>query len=410
MRICARLAVSLLLISTPAAASSQLSGTFHFAKDRHLLGEPLYLMFEVANNGTKPVRIREANPLTCGGYLFNISGEKRADGTCDGLHGYSCMVWSVLLAPGQKTTQKILLNYFYEFPHPGIYRIQAQRALSWWPAALGAYGQAGEQEKFDVELEIDITPPSPAELRAAFRPYVRALRSENRLEKTQAAEAIAYTAPPFLEDTMLKRLGTDDDQSVLLFLRNVNNSKARLILSDLVRFNANEPPPRAELKVEDKSWKGDFAIEYLGEMGDQSYLPLLLKTTQEAPLESQTRIFGTSAVARLGREQAIPFLTSEIQASTIGQRIQGALALSLTASRVAVPLLIDLLQSPQLDVRQVAENSLEMLTHRAALLEGNVSGLQPEPLHNEWRDWWVVNGDSARIYGPDECGEKVLID
>jgi hypothetical protein len=107
-------------------------------------------------------------------------------------------------------------------------------------------------------------------------------------------------------------------------------------------------------------------------MGDRTYIPLLRKATQQAPLNTQARIYGTWAVGKLGDQDAIPFLVSEINASTKAQRGQGAVAISLTASRDALPILLDLLQSPDEDDRQVAEVSLETLTHRTATSE-NVS-------------------------------------
>jgi hypothetical protein len=160
--------------------------------------------------------IQIANALSpCAGYLFQIDGEKRADGTCDGLPGYYCGSGTLQLAPGAKTTQRVLLNYYYEFPHAGPHHIHAKRTVTWWPAAHDFFGEHREQEVFDEDVELDLKPANAVELRAVVSPYLGALASGDSQTREEAMQAILFLAPPFVEDTLLKMLDSEDWGSAL---------------------------------------------------------------------------------------------------------------------------------------------------------------------------------------------------
>jgi HEAT repeat protein len=189
----------------------------------------------------------------------------------------------------------------------------------------------------------------------------------------------------------------------------LNTSRAREGLARIIQWGVLIAPDADDLEKAERSSEPRAALKYLGEMGDRTYFPLLGKATQQAPLNTQARICGTWAVGKLGDQDAIPFLVSEINASTKAQRKQGAVAISLSASRDAVPILLVLLQSPDEDDRQVAEVSLETLTHRTATSE-NVSNVDPAWLYKAWQTWWASNSAAAPIYAPDACGEKLCID
>lgn len=106
---------------------------------------------------------------------------------------------------------------------------------------------------------------------------------------------------------------------------------------------------------------------------------------------------------------ALPFFASEINASNESQRIQRVFGMSLTASREAVPILMDLLQSSDEEIRQVAKISLERLTHRAATSDA-VFSLDRAWLHETWQARWTSDSAAALIHAYNECGEKLRID
>jgi hypothetical protein len=405
-----RFLILFFFLAAPVYATSPLVGRFHLAEGPYVVGGPVFVVFDLANNGAQPLRIQIANALSpCAGYLFQIDGEKRADGTCDGLPGYSCGAGTIELAPGAKTTQRVLLNYYYALPRPGPYRIHAKRTVTWWPAAHDLFGEHREQEIFEDIVAVDLIPANTAELRAVFSPYLGALTSENIQTRKEAMQPILYLAPPFLEDTLLNMLDSEEWGNALVGLRHLNTPRAREALAKIVEFGVPIAPDADDLETVERSDEPSAAMKYLGEMGDPGYFPLLLKATQQAPVGTQTRVYGTEAVAMLGGSDALPFLASEINASTESQRIQGVFGMSLTASRDAVPILIDLLQSSDEEIRQAAEISLERLTHRAATSD-EVPSLGPAWLHKTWQAWWTCNSAAAAIYAPHECGETLRID
>jgi hypothetical protein len=389
----------------PCFASASLSGTFRVAQQRNLVGAPLYLLFELKNTGDQAVWVNDTNPiLPCAGYVFTIDGEKRADGTCDGRPGYSCPLGTGLLKPGRTLTQRVLLNYYYHFPHAGTYVIHAERGFRWWAGA-----RMKNQQNFEDlrdTLTVTLLPATDAELHAAFRPYVEAANSKETLEKEQAREAIAYLAPPFLETEMIKFLDEGDRGNGMLGLRNLDTSSARERLAQILKTAV--PTDASNSQRDDILYGRDAAVRYLSAMHDESYFQLVLTTIQNSPPDSPLRTGGIYEIGRFG-ENAIPFLSSEIDAQTENRQIAASIGLSFTASAKAVPILIAEFNSPYESVRQVAENSLETLTHRKAVDEHVVTDVAPQLLHNRWQTWWSLNGDTAQIFGAEDCGEIVSI-
>jgi hypothetical protein len=70
-----------------------------------------------------------------------------------------------------------------------------------------------------------------------------------------------------------------------------------------------------------------------------------------------------------------------------------------------VPLLIETLKDGNADFRKLAENGLTGLTHRRVSAEGDA----PSEQAGKWAAWWGAEGSSAKVYGPRECGEVVVV-
>lgn len=81
-------------------------------------------------------------------------------------------------------------------------------------------------------------------------------------------------------------------------------------------------------------------------MGDPSYLPLLRKATREHPHDNESVNEARLSIAKLGHAQLIPFPASVIRSSHQDDHGYATIALSFTASRDAVPILIDWLPGP----------------------------------------------------------------
>jgi len=151
------------------------------------------------------------------------------------------------------------------------------------------------------------------------------------------------------------------------------------------------------------SYEKEQAIKYLSEMGDKTYFPLLLDEARKHE-PNQARDC-TLAAAQLGGEDAMPYVSSLLAGSDPFSRANGVMALPQTGSRHAVPLLIELLRSPDLSVGRLASIGLIHLTHRSPFSAGQWFSDAPSNEYSHWMRWWMRERDRATIYGPDQCGK-----
>ena len=133
-----------------------------------------------------------------------------------------------------------------------------------------------------------------------------------------------------------------------------------------------------------------------------------MESSSRTPHDNESVDEALLRIAKLGHAQLIPFLASVIHWSYQGDRGYATIALSFTASREAVPILIDLLPGPDTELHDVAEYGLETLTHHGPprRLEERVASDYP-PLQHRWRHWWGVHGATASIYEDQQCGETL---
>jgi hypothetical protein len=357
-----RLAVLLLFLNAPLFASSPLVGHFRPADTPQLVGGPVFIIFEVVNTGKQHVKFYSANPLNpCAGYRFEIGGEYRADGTCDGWKSFSCVPSTVDLPPGGKDSQKVLLNFFYDLPHAGPYRVHSERGVTWW---AGSRDDERQVQTFEGDVELNLEPADPAAIRAVLKPYVKGLASTDHEARLEALQALEYPAQASLESTFVGMLSSKDWVEGLTALRRLNSPRAREVLARIAEFGVPNKPGANDSEKDEHATEQYLAVGYLGEMGDPTYLPLLLQIAQEAPRESQNRLYATWGIGDLGGPDAISFLVSELKGPDKGWHIAAASSLASTASRDAVPVLIDLLESPDAKLRETAENGLETHSSR----------------------------------------------
>jgi HEAT repeat protein len=105
---------------------------------------------------------------------------------------------------------------------------------------------------------------------------------------------------------------------------------------------------------------------------------------------------------RICKDRAVPVLArllSNANAPIVGNL---AAALENTLSRDAIPPLIGLLTNSDKSVRAQAEESLATLTHRKSQY-GTATAESSDKSRIEWSSWWTANGDTASVYGPDQC-------
>jgi hypothetical protein len=327
-------------LSFPALADSQLDGRFYLSKEEYSAGEPVFLVFEVKNKGTRPVTIKTADPLSvCGGYKLEVEGAKDQEFGCDDVV-VSCASSSEVLNPGGRHIDRILLNESYDLRRPGTYLLRVSHELPYGPgdADLTMLYPEGTQETFTAQLQIVLETSQRSELNHEFQKDLLNLQSDDPRGRLEAAEVIANLAPPFLEGTILRML---DSRELRYFavrgLRNLGTPDAHQALASFVK---NTPPTQVAGAYQD-------AIRYLGEIGDRNDLIVLLKVAHANPPDSYSRELAMESAGKVGGDDDIPLLASELKDSSIDMRQSAVRALYLTSSRNAVSVLIELLRSPE---------------------------------------------------------------
>lgn len=383
--------------SVPAIAF-QLDGHFYLSKKTYSAGEPIYLIFEVDNKGADPIMIKTADPLSfCGGYEIEVPGVRGQEASgCYGGRAGSCTFSDTILHPGERHTDRILLNNAYDLRQSGRYSLDVTHELPYGPAdgELSVLNQ-GTHETFDAKLEIVIESSSDSKLKPQFQKYVQNLQSTDVSVRTEAAQVIADLAPPFLEGTILQMLRSPELRYFAVRgLRNLGTASAH---RDLADFLKNSPP-------DDSSGAYQDAIRYLGEIGDRSDLAVLLEVAHSNPPDSNSREVAMESAGRVGGDDAVPFLVAELQGPSIDVKQSAIRALYLTASRKAVPILIGLLRSPEERISGTAEFGLRVLTHRSVgERPGQATG--DSSTDRVWLRWWTLHGKTAEIFRDDQCAE-----
>jgi HEAT repeat protein len=391
---------ALLVFLLASPASAQLQGRLYFDKDQYLTGEPIYLHFDLKNNGTDPVQVATGNSYSCGGYQIEISSDPSPDtSSCAPLGiGGSCIIGGWIIGPGETRQDKVLLNYEHDLSKAGTYKIRASRTLRYGPPGAGrTISTSGLQIKTEAQLDIRVDDGSTESLQAIFQPYVADLHSKDEERQREAARAIGSLAPSFLEETILSMVDSPGTLPfALIGLRHLNTPRSREILAGFVQGTIGYSNEKEQ------------AVKYLSEMEDKKYFPLLL-TEAKSHEPDQARDY-VLAAAQLGGEDAMPYVSFLLTDQSAFSRANGVMALPKTGSRRAVSLLIELLRNPNVDVGRLASIGLIQLTHRSPFGAGRWFSDSPSNEYQRWIGWWTLRGDGMPIYGPSECGEIVALE
>jgi hypothetical protein len=375
-----------ILLCCSCGAFGQLNGRLYLDKESYAPGEPVFLRFEVKNEGQTAQNIIQADPYSfCSGYTVNVSGDPGAQTSCAG-YGMagSCLSSSKPLAPGQKYSERILLNYNHQIRTPGEYDVDASRSLTDGKNFTSPILEV----KVHLHFRIEQGGESPS---AELQPWVNQLHSKDILEKVEAARVLASLAPASLQDVLL---GFADDRDLRpwapLALSRLHTERSLAALEELVR--TGEPGSSEHLQ----------SAEFLAQTGDIKWFPLLAEVARK---KGQISNYVTDA-AQVGGEKALPLLLELLQSPDKEfTQLNAAMAMGDTGSRDAVPILLNLLKNPNPDLSDRAVYSLRQVTHRSY---GN--GHETVSARDQfatWLQWWNREGSSARIYKARECGDFV---
>jgi len=384
-----RLILATLLISSAANASAQLSGRFYLDKSTFAAGEPVFLYFEVTNDGTEPVNIFQADPYSfCSGYQVKLHSGSESNTSCSpyGVAG-SCLSSDTLLPAGKKYVQRLLLNFEHDLNSPGEYSVEVSRALPSASAKLEYY--EAPKDTLEVRDTLHFAVDSNATLESkTLQPWVEQLQSRDASKRREAARTLAGIAPPQLDDTLLTFADVAEfRQFAPLAFHRLNTSRSIAALASLVK------------QAQPGSNEHSESAQYLAASGDQQWFPLL----QEVAMENAQNSIYPDYAATLGGEKMLPTLISLMNCSDRQcARVSAVTAMGFTGSRAAVPILIELLKNPDPDVADRTRYALRLLTHRSVSKENADS---PQSEYPAWSRWWALEGPSAPIYKASDCGE-----
>jgi HEAT repeat protein len=143
------------------------------------------------------------------------------------------------------------------------------------------------------------------------------------------------------------------------------------------------------------------AIGALAQTRDLAVLPVLKRIAGSGV--QGDRDFALWNMGQFGKA-AVPFLASTLRQKDLNTQIAAIRGLGASATRSAVPILIELLRSSERQLVIEARVNLAQLTHFS--IDGNP--YPQTPPRNEWRrwhDWWVSHQANAEIFDTNNCSQ-----
>jgi hypothetical protein len=330
-------------ISCAAIGTAQIDGQFYLEKASFAKGEPVFLYFKITNTGSRAENVYQASPDSfCSGYDITITGPNPKHDSCEpwGIAG-SCLSSNRLLKPGEKQVELLLLNFDHEIDAPGDYRIEAIRRLP----SKDRKQQFEFRETLYFHLDEEVLPAQ------SLQPWIDQLKSNDFMTRIEAAKVLASLAPRSLEDVIIAFAADPQFRGFApLALHGLNTSRSMAAMAELLRTSQ---PGSSESMDSDR---------YLAQSGDEQWFPLL----RDIALKNGANLPYVANAAELGADNMVPSLLSLLSSPDRQFTVINAVsALGYTASRSAIPVLIDLLNWDR-DIADRAAGSLQELTHRKA--------------------------------------------
>ncbi len=377
------------LIFWTAFAAGQVSGQFYMEKSTFAPGEPVFLYFEVTNDGSKSVNLQQADPYSfCSGYQISVSTDPGPKSSCGpgGIAG-SCLSSDVALQPGKKRIERILLNFEHNISAPADYEVEAVRYLAHAGTDVDYF--KATKNTLEVRAKLNFLVDQNTESNPmAFQPWVNQLRSTDPEKRREAARTLASVAPPSLQDALLAFADNPEfRQFAPMAFYHLHTPRSMTALADLLK------------KTEVGSYEHIKSADYLAESGESQWFPLLEDVARK---HAQISNYVDDA-AELGGDRMLPTLIALTHSSDRElTRINAVTGMGYTGSRAAVPILIDLLRNPDTEIGDRARFGLHLLTHRTA--SGDLHD-NPQSQYSTWSQWWARDGTTAPVYKATECGD-----
>jgi hypothetical protein len=384
-----RLLFAIIFCCWPTVASAQMSGRFYLQKENFAPGEPVFLYFQTTNVGTETQELSAFGSYSwCSGYQIRISCDPDPNLSWEPtITGGSCLSFFMTIDPGESREQRVVLNYKHNIATDGEYEVDAFTTL---PNTSSLLDSANGGNLIEVHQHLHFrvdknTAPDPN----AIPSLVAQLKSPDVSEKWEAAIALASIAPQSLQDLFLSfTADTELREWAPLAFYKLNTPRSLQAMADLLRTS------------EVGSSESLQSAEFLAKTRDPQWYPLLLEFAQK---HSNIADYVDYA-AESGGEQILPDLIRMLSSTDLETTQPNAIsALAYTGSRAAVPVLLELLRSPDPVRSYAALVGLRELTHRT--VGGERWFDNPQSQYPKWAQFWAREGSNAPVYKADDLGE-----
>ena len=407
--------------SSPALAQASYSVRVEVEKPGYLLGEPIFCRFVIENTGSNVFLFRYRTPTRGLGtdydqeprFLVTDSrGQRLPDPgprPCGSPQG-TAVYGSVSLPPGQVHTERWLLNQWAQFAAPGHYHVRAERRLALLPPGPQVGDLGDKPLAFALamdDLDVRVVRSTPAEVEAAFQPYLAAVKDPKEPNPAEAVMVLTSLPQPFFLDQLVAMANAGkpdrwDRRDALNGLARLNTPASWRAILKLFRGGDTATiagsTPGAE-RTEDPL--RSYALLLLAEKADPAFVPALVEMLAKSaePMRGDIlRAFGFFHDAR-----AYQLLFDNLHSAQATDRMNSILGLKNLGTKEVIPALLAALDDPEVQVRQVANFALEGLTGRKVAVSTIPSPEESRRVASHWHAWWREHAATFSPPRPAPC-------
>jgi len=421
VRIAIAACFALTIVSPMAHAQQDIEIKMELSKNTILLGEPVWVLLTARNVSKAPLKFNPGDYCFMDGQMPEVAvvpdaapGNGKLERCQYGTPSGNCMMGgnTTTLAPDKSATWRYLLEGNFHFVHAGTYRVELTShpgkafqsgnppsAVSAKPAPVtqtvtlkvlqqdnAALLALEKQMASDIAAEI----MSPKRAAVTMEDREASFRESQNIRRVRSG--LAAQPAPGMEQVFEHwlQLPNDYDGDAIAGLKNLNSKESRGVLATI-----------AETPNKPNSYIEESATYALSDMGDATYLPLMVKLM--ASPNERVRRAAIQGVGKLGGDAAVPVLLQEMRTAPTIERNDAMSALGDTKSREAVKALIDLTGGSGSDYQNTWW-PLFVLTHYR--LPQVTYRRTAEQTHDAWQRWWATGGKNAPVYSPYECAPK----
>jgi hypothetical protein len=387
--------LALIAIAAPGFCQVQVDVTTNQAT--YLAGEPVFAVADVKNIGTEPLGY---SGCYYGQILTVLDGPKKQRANL-----YGCFAGGFgggsgggiydgpPMNPGQTRSCWYLLKGYNL--RPGEYTLHAtgKAAVFWKSGPPGSPGHAMtdpiEGQSFEASMKLIVQDATEAELKQRYAPWVADAEGWDMERRWRAREAIAETAPPFLEKMLLGF--ADQPETAHLAVEGLGQIQTPESRGDLVALFDKSADLRLRADIVEK-------LAGIGTTAETAFFSGLLAGRSTA-LDDRIRVFAALGLGRIGGKDAVKDLENAPPSPNPDVREAVAIALGNTKSPAAIPVLIGIYADQAGVVQNAVCLALVTLTHYQWC---GGAGFANET-QARWLGWWHVHAPQLLLYDADQC-------